>query len=225
MAELDNANQELEAFKRWWDKAGTGVIIILIIVLLGVLGWYAWGWYTNRQNAQAAEIYAKVQQGLENDAPSKSITNLIDQLESSYQRTPYASAAALELARHHLDRDELDDAADQLHWAVEHSRDQGMRQIAVTRLARVLWSQDKDDQALKMLDRDHPPAFDPLYAELTGDIHAARDHRDKAYAAYKKALDTLPEDVPAHMLETKMNNNAPAATDHDKKTDTKSSDS
>lgn len=225
MAELENTNQELKTFKRWWDKAGTGVVIVLIIVLLGVLGWYAWGWYTNRQNTQAAEIYTKVQQGLDNNAPDKSVMNLIEQLESSYQRTPYATAAALDLARYHLGQDELDEAADQLRWAVKHSRDQGMRHIAVTRLARVLWSQDKADQALEVLDRDHPPAFEALYAEITGDIHAARGQRDQAYEAYKKALDTLPRDVPAHMLEIKRNNNAPAATDQDKKTDTKSTDS
>ncbi|MGN8159200.1 YfgM family protein [Salinisphaera sp. RV14] len=224
MADYDD-NEELASLTRWWSRNGTAAIIGVLIGLLAIGGWYAWGWYSNRQDAHAADMYAQVQHGISTDNVTAGVDNLVSTLESDYSGTPYAGAAALAMAAYQVHQDKLDKAAAQLDWAMKNAKGEGIRQIAAVRKARVLWAENKPDAALKLLKQDHPASFDSLYAELAGDIHAAQGDRKAAHAAYKKALAKLPPDASRHMLEQKLHQNAPASAAGDTPTDSKKSDS
>lgn len=224
MAEHDN-NEELANLTRWWSRNGTAAIIGVLIGLVAIGGWYAWGWYSNRQDARAADMYAQVQHGISTDNITSGVDNLVSTLESDYSGTPYAGAAALAMAGYYVDQNKLDKAESQLDWAMQNAAGKGIRQIATVRKARVLWARNKPDAALELLGQDHPASFDSLYAELTGDIQAAQGDRQAAHAAYKKALAKLPPDAPKQMLQQKLDQNAPAAAASDMPTDSKKSDS
>lgn len=224
MADYDD-NEELANLGRWWSRHGTAAIVGVLIGLLAIGGWYAWGWYSNRQDAQAADMYAKVEHGISTNNVTGGVEHIVDKLKDNYSRTPYAGAATLNMANYYVDQNKLDKAADELDWAMHNADGKGIRQIATVRKARGLWAQHKPDAALSLLDHDHPAAFDSLYAELAGDIHAAQGNRKAAHAAYKKALAGLPSDMPKQMLQHKLNANAPASSAGDMSTDSKTSDS
>ncbi|KEZ75847.1 YfgM family protein [Salinisphaera hydrothermalis] len=224
MADYDN-NEELASLARWWSKNGTAAIVGVLIGLLAIGGWYAWGWYSNRQDAQAADMYAEVQQGISAQNVTGGIDNIVEKLKSDYSGTPYAGAAALSMASYYVDQKKLDKAAAELDWAIKNADGKGIREIATVRKARVLWAQKKPDAALKLLNRDHPASFDSLFAELAGDIHAAQGDDAAAHAAYKKAMSHLPSDAPKQMLQHKLDQTAPAKADDDMPTDSKKSDS
>ena len=61
------------------------------------------------------------------------------------------------------------------------------------RLAGVLLDQKKYDEALSMLDAKHPESFNGLFADRKGDIYTAQGKLAEARAAYKEALDKLPQ--------------------------------
>lgn len=222
MAEYDN-NEELASLSRWWAKNGTAAIIGVLIGLLVIGGWYGWGWYSNRQDAQAADLYAQVQHGIATDNVTGGVDNIVEKLKNDYSRTPYAGAAALAMGGYYVDQNKLGKAEHELDWAMHNAKGKGIAQIATVRKARVLWAENKPDAALKLLNQDHPAAFDSLYAELAGDIHAAQGDRDAARAAYKKALAALPADASKQMLQQKLNANAPAAAANDMSNDSKKS--
>ncbi|HET7314674.1 YfgM family protein [Salinisphaera sp.] len=224
MADYDN-NEELASLMRWWSKNGTAAIVGVLIGVLVIGGWYVWGWYGNRQDAQAADMYAKVQHGIATDNVTSGVDNLVDKLENSYSGTAYAGAAALAMAGYYVQQDKLDKAAAELDWAMNNADGKGLRQIATVRKARVLWAQNKSDAALKLLDQAHPASFDSLYAEVAGDIHAARGDRAAARAAYEKALAKLPPEASRPMLQQKLDQTTPAQAANAMTTDSEKSDS
>jgi len=203
------SNEETARLKGWWASNGTAAVAGVLLGLVILVGWYGWNWYSERQDAQAADLYAQVEQGAASDNITSGLVNVVKSLENDYSGTPYASAAAMTLAAAYVRRDELDKAQTHLDWASDNASEKGMRQIARIRAARVQWAQNKPDAALKRLDAEHPPAFDALYSELAGDIHASQGKRAAAYADYQAAAKSLPQDVPSQMLEQKMAANAP----------------
>lgn len=208
MAEYDN--DEMMRLRSWWHSNGTGAAAGVLIAVVVLVGWYGWGWYSNRQAAQAADMYAQVEQGVRTDNVTPGLVNVVKSLENDYSGTPYASAAAMRLAAYYVEQSKLDPASEHLDWAMKHASEPGMQQIARIRAARVLWSQNKPKAALDLLSAQHPPAFDALYRELAGDIQAAQGDRKTAYQSYQQAIKSLPQGAPSQSLEQKMTAVAPA---------------
>ncbi|MDP9139239.1 MAG: tetratricopeptide repeat protein, partial [Pseudomonadota bacterium] len=81
----------------------------------------------------------------------------------------------------------LDTALTRLRWVSENGADDGLRQVARLREARVLWQQGQADAALKLLDGGDEN-FSKVTEELRGDIRLSQGDRAAARAAYEKAL-------------------------------------
>lgn len=208
MAEFDN--EEMNSLKRWWDSNGMALVIGVLVGVVVIVGWQGWGWYTDNQATEAADVYQQVEQGIAGGNVDESVLETVARLKQDYAGTPYAASAALRLAGYHVQQQEYAKAREQLDWAMNNAANEGVSHIARVRAARLVWTQGEPEQALEMLDAEHPPAFDALYAEVRGDIHAAQGDREAAYKAYQRALDTLPQDTPSRALETKLADNAPA---------------
>ena len=99
----------------------------------------------------------------------------------------YASGARLRQAQMAANLHRYDEAIAHLQWVVDNSKDEGLSQLAALRMARLLYAQEKTDQALAMLDKD-AGRFLPLYLELRGDILLAKGERESARTAYSEAL-------------------------------------
>jgi len=55
-----------------------------------------------------------------------------------------------------------------------------------------VWLDEKNsDEALKLVEAKHTPAFDGMYADLKGDILAVQGKRAEARAAYQAALEKI----------------------------------
>jgi predicted negative regulator of RcsB-dependent stress response len=224
MAEFDD-NEEMQRFRAWWSKNGTALALGVLIAALVVAGWYGWQWYTDRQDTQAAGLYAKVEYGIANDKVTGGVKNLVAKLKDDYSGTPYAGAAALTMGAYQVNQNHLDKAAAELDWAMHNADGKAIRQVATVRKARILWAQGKTQDALQLLEHDHPSEFDALYAELAGDIHTAQGDQKAAHKAYKKALAALPSDASKGVLQQKLRESAPVAAGNDKPTDRKTADS
>lgn len=208
MAQFDNA--EMTRLKQWWDGNGAAIVIGAVVGLAVIIGWQGWGWYKDRQATEAAGIYQQFEQGMASGKVNDAVRNTAQRLRDDFAGTPYAASAALRLAGYDVEQEDYDKAGEQLAWVMNNAANDGVKHIARVRGARLAWSQDKPDDALKMLDADHPPAFNTLYAEVRGDILAAQGDREGAYKAYQLALQSLPQNTPSRALESKLADNAPA---------------
>jgi predicted negative regulator of RcsB-dependent stress response len=191
MYDLEEQDQ-IDALKSWWKHNGNLVLTVLVAACLAGGGTAGWRWYRTHQAEEAAQLYAGLEKARRsNDA--KVIRETAGQLMDRYGGTVYGSMAALAAAKANYDAGDANSAAGQLKWVVDHARDDDVAATARVRLAGVLLDQKKFDEALSELDAKHPESFNGLFADRKGDIYTAQGKPAEARAAYKEALDKLPQ--------------------------------
>ena len=186
---LDLEEQEQVAeLKAWWRQHGNLIVGTILAVALAFAGWQGWRWYQANQAAQAAALYDALARAVQ-AADAKVVRDSAGTLIESYPRTLYASMGALVAARFHFDRNDLKAARAQLQWVMEHSPAEDFRDLARLRLAAVALDEKAYDEALKLLEAKHAPAYDSQYAALRGDVLVAKNQPAEARAAYQLALE------------------------------------
>ena len=178
---------QVAELKKWWQENWIALAAGLVIGLGAIFGWQGWQRHQATQAQEASRLFEESKQALAQNKPADAAP-IADKLVAEYAKTPYAAAAALQLAAAQVEAGEFDAAAARLDWVLKHSADAGLKPLARLRLARVQWAQGKTDDALKQLDGD-TGSYGPLFDELRGDIHLAKGERDAARTAYQKAFD------------------------------------
>jgi predicted negative regulator of RcsB-dependent stress response len=183
--------EQLESLKAWWKENGRTVVVGVVLGLAGVVGWSSWQAYTRTQAARASMLYEQLLNAAGGDNYAE-----VDQrgtaLLNEYPKSGYAPLAALVAAREALGADEVAAAKQKLRWVVDHAERLELRLVAKLRLARVLFNAGDHDAALALVSGVDPGGFAALYAELRGDILAARQDFQGARSAYQDALSGLP---------------------------------
>ena len=186
---LDLEEQEQVAeLKAWWTQHGNRILAVVIAVAVAVVGWQGWRWYEHGQAAQASVLYDTLTKAAQ-AGDAKALRDAAGTLVESYPRTLYASMGALLAAKFYFERNDLKNAKAQLQWVIEHSPAEDFRDLARVRLAAVLVDEKAYDEALKLLDAPHAPAYDAQYAALKGDVLVAKNQLAEARAAYQAALE------------------------------------
>ncbi len=189
MAEYQTDEEKVEAIREWWKENGRSVIAGIILGVGGLFGWKAWTDYRVAQAEQASIIYATMQQADKSGNTEQALSQGRT-LRSDYASTPYAALGALEAARLYVKQDDLAAAETELRWAVEHARQESVKEVAKLRLARVLIAQNALDEAQAVLEGEFPSAYLSLVEELKGDLYRARGELELARQAYDRALIT-----------------------------------
>jgi len=186
---LDLEEQEQVAeLKAWWKQHGRVVTAVIVAAALGFSGWQGGRIWQQNQAANAAGLYDTMARAAE-AGDAKALRDAAGTLIESYTRTLYATMGALTAARFYFDRNDPKSAKVQLQWVLEHTPSEEMRDLARLRLAAVLLDEKAHDEALKLLNAAHSPAFEGQYAALRGDVLVAKNQPADARAAYKLALE------------------------------------
>ena len=186
---LDLEEQEqLAELKLWWRQHGNLIVTTIVAAALAFSAWQGWRWYQASQAGQAAGVYESLVRAAQT-ADAKALRDAAGTLIESYPRTLYASMGALVAARFHFDRNDLKAAKTQLQWVVDKSPSEDFRDLGRLRLAAILLDEKAYDEALKLLDAKHGPAYEAQYAALRGDVLVAKSQPAEARAAYKLALE------------------------------------
>ncbi len=180
--------EQIALIRDWWRANGRSVIAGIVIAVVAVIGWQQWNAYQERTAESASGYYMAFLDALRDEAPEADLVEQGERIISDYGRTPYAALTALWLAQHHVERDELDAAADRLRWVVGQARSEAFVAPARLRLAQVLAAREQYDEALGLLEQA-PAGFESRYRELAGDIQAERGSAEAAAAAYRQALE------------------------------------
>jgi predicted negative regulator of RcsB-dependent stress response len=179
--------EQLEAIKKWWKENGRSIIAGVVIGLGGLLGWRGWVSYHENQAKAASEHFNALYTAAERN-DTKVVFQNSKVLKTSYSSTPYAALAALETAKLKAQEGDLDTAKVELQWAIDHSPQETVRNVATIRLARVLIDQQKYDMALDVLSNQLPSGYTALVEEVRGDAWVGKGETDKARAAYDRAI-------------------------------------
>ena len=134
--------QQIEALKKWWKENGSSIITGLLLGLAVLFGARSWFAYQERTAENASNIYTTLMTAL-NNGEHAVVTQKAGMLIADYSGSPYASLAALAVARVKLEQDELEAARAQLQWALDNAGTNGIRETARLRLVRVLTAEGK----------------------------------------------------------------------------------
>ncbi|MCX8018299.1 MAG: tetratricopeptide repeat protein [Rhodocyclaceae bacterium] len=191
MATYDLEEQEqLEELKTWWKLHGAIVTAIITALAVAVVGWQGWNWWQRNQAAAAAQLYAAMQQAL-NQQDVKHVRLLSGELIDKYAGTAYAGMGALLAGKALAESGDLKSAQAQFGWAAEHAQDAALRDLARLRQAIALAEEGSFDEALKRLAVPPVPTFKARYLEVQGDILLAQGKAAEARRAYEEAIKAL----------------------------------
>jgi predicted negative regulator of RcsB-dependent stress response len=193
---------QVEQLKRWWKENWKSLAAGLVIGLGGIFGYEAYRRHEQSHAEQASQIYEDLKSAITARKADEAAA-IGDRLVKDFGKTPYASGASLRLAQQAVEQGKLDDAAKRLQWVADNGKDDGLRDLAKLRLARVLWQQKKNDDALKLLEGDHG-AYAALFEELRGDIKLSQGDRAAARAAYDQALKSAGDAATTGGLQRKL---------------------
>jgi predicted negative regulator of RcsB-dependent stress response len=121
--------QQLESLKKWWKENGSSIITGLLLGLAILFGAKSWFAYQERTAENASNIYATLMTAL-NSGDYGVVTQKAGMLIADFSATPYASLAALAVARVKLEQDELEAARAQLQWALDNAGSDLIRETA-----------------------------------------------------------------------------------------------
>lgn len=189
MKNLDLEEQEqLAELKAWWKQYGTLLLTAVLVVAMAVAGWYGWRAWQLKNAAEASDVYENLTKAVQS-GDAKAVREANGALLERFGGTRYASLGALLAAKFYFERSDLKAARAQLESVIERADAPELKDLARLRLANVLLDEKSYDEALKLLEAGHDPAFDAQFAVVRGDILMAKDRRAEAKTAYKLALE------------------------------------
>ncbi|OAM27853.1 MULTISPECIES: tetratricopeptide repeat protein [Eikenella] len=205
MAVYDLKDQEeIENFKYFWRSWGRWLFALLVVAAIGYFGWVV---YRSHQRGVGSEAVAVFDQWAEDSQAGKpaEAAKLLARLQSDYSGSVSAAQATLMQAGTAFEQGKYDEAAGHLNWVLKYQEDPLIRALAIQRLAVVQLEQQKYDDALATLAMPADEAYAGILLETKGDVYAAQGKRSEAAAAYKQALDKLPqEDEGRQFLQLKI---------------------
>lgn len=204
----ETEEQQLEAIKDWWKQNANMIIGGVAIGISAIFGWQYYQDQTIVSQSNASVIYQQVMNNTQNTEALNEQQTRVNQLQADYANTPYASLAALLLAKQHMAAGEFVQAQQQLEWVAGNATQDEIQYLAQIRLAKLFFSLQQEDKALEILNKDFPSSFQSMVFELKGDVLLTQGNKSAAQQAYQQAL--MVSDSPSRLLMSKIDEATPA---------------
>lgn len=182
--------QQADVVKSWLRENGLWLVAGVVLGLGGLFGWNQWQRYQERRAIDASMVYETVLKAVREQRLEDAEAGM-KQLAEAYARTPYVDQGRLVMARLYVDRSNPTEAVNYLQQVVQGSGSTEITHIARLRLARLLITVEKYDDALKALDVPGLKAFAPAFHEIRGDVYFAMGKKEEARSEYEQALNGL----------------------------------
>jgi len=195
-------DEQAEALKRWWSENGKSVIGGIVLGLVLVFGWRGWGDHQRQQAELASAEYDRLLVSLQK-GEIDAATKQAERIAGEYSGTAYDYFASLDMAKKLIESNDLTGAKLQLEFAVANADNEGLKQLAQARLARVLLAMNDTAGAQAVISSQENAEFSGEFAHVQGDIELANDNLQGAKAAYQKALDNNASN--RRLIEMKLN--------------------
>ncbi len=179
-------HEELEQLKVWWKEYGTSLVVGVLLGIGILVGYRYWIQHQATEREAASAAYDQMLGELHAKKPDARIQG--EKLLNEYSSTPYASMAALLLARQAHEAGDKALARQRLEWALAHAKDAATQHAARLRLARLLLDAGEVAAVMPLLDIKDTAGFEAEYLELKGDVALAQGQKGAARSAYSEAL-------------------------------------
>jgi predicted negative regulator of RcsB-dependent stress response len=184
---IRSEEEQIESLRKWWSENGLSVIGGIIIGFVAIFGWRSWQGYQSAQAEAASNLYANLNIDVRQQKFDHA-REVANRILSEYKETGYAIYASLLLAKFDVNDSKPDSAIKHLQWVIDNADQNELKHLARLRMARLLLSENKSEQALQLLDSAEHGEFTASYEELKGDILLQQGNTGAARTAYQLAL-------------------------------------
>lgn len=196
MADHLTEEEQIEALKNWWKEYWMSIVLPILLIAAGYFGWTTHQANKEQQAKQGSlayqELVSVVGSGAELSQEQQNEARLAAQtLIDEFGGTLYADRAKLVLARFAVESGELENAKSMLQEVADGGANPAIKNVALTRLAKVCIAQGNYDKAISLMGSANDDSFKSIFAEIRGDALAAKGDVAAATTAYQEALDNL----------------------------------
>lgn len=197
--------EQIEELKHFWNKWGTPITWVLIVVLGSFAAWNGYKFWQTRQAQRATGLLEAVELAAQSGDLGR-VQQAFGDISKSYAGTTQAGQAGLLAAKAQVDAGKWDDAKATLTWVGSNAADEGYKALGKLRLAGVLVQEKNYDAALAQLSGSFPPEFSALVADRKGDVLTLQNKPQDAVAEYRKAYDAMEAgETYRRLVEAKLN--------------------
>jgi len=186
MDNYETEEQQVDAIKKWWQENFKMVIFLGLAGLTAIVGVQQWK-QNNIISAQTASAEYDHVLSTIRDETGEPVKHQVSTLLNDYSDYPYAALSAMLEAKQLIAAGKPVQAEEKYQWVIANAKAQNLQHISRVRLASLMASQGKNEQALKLLSVDEG-SFKASYLEAKGDILVALKRLDEARSAYDQAL-------------------------------------
>lgn len=188
---LDLEEQEqLANFKHFWSQYGNLISWVLIAALTGLAAFNGWQYWQRKSAQEAAALYDELERAVQAGEADK-VQRVWADVQAKAGRAQQGQQAGLLAASSLHGAGKSEEARKALAWVIDQSSDSALIAVARLRLAGLELEAKDYERALKTLDFNASPEFDPLLADRRGDVLQAQGQSDAARTAYRSAWDGL----------------------------------
>jgi predicted negative regulator of RcsB-dependent stress response len=196
-------NEQVDAVRRFFAENGKALAVGVVLGIGALVGWRVWQSNQNSNMMAASQSYQQTSEAL---AAGKADDVAAAEKFIQANGNNYGVMAALELAKHYVEQNDVAKAEQQLIVAQGQAKDDNLLSVINLRLARVQLQEKKLDEALKTLDGVKGEGWAALQADLRGDVLLAKGDAKGAREAYSKGIESNASQTLQLLLRMKLNN-------------------
>ena len=203
MDSYSSDNEQVEALRSFFRENGKAIFFGILIGGGAILGWRFWQSHQVGSANNASSGYEMVINALQsNEQNAENVT--ISFINSNANN--YGAMAALELAKHLVDKGDLASAQKQLEAVLTKTKDAELLSLMNLRIARLQLAQNQADAAMATLAKVATSSWNAEANLVRGNIYLSQGKTDEAKQAYNAGLSANPSTFVESQLKLQLEN-------------------
>ena len=184
---MNNYSSDEEKLISWFQENYKN---ILLGIILGLGFGFSYNYYNDMQSNTQFELSSKYEEAIKayNNNESDLILTLSDELSKEFPANTYTTMSNLYAAKIHYINGDIKESKNKLRQIIDNQNDKDLKSIATIRLARLLISEGKYNDAEIVIKKHVNHDTNLLSIELLGDISLAKNQLLQAKSYYMKLL-------------------------------------
>jgi predicted negative regulator of RcsB-dependent stress response len=204
-------NMKFLPFLKFIDKYKRIIIAISILLILTIAYLVVKNQIENQNNEKASIVYSDWLEELSNETPNEDNLNIIlNKLLKNYKDTGYTKLALLSKANLDANINKSEEALKNFNTLIDLTNGYGGNKIfnkmGRVSAARILLSEDRYADALKMIEVYSSSNTNGYIHELTGDILIKQNKNDLALVQYELAANKYSDETSKSIISMKIAN-------------------
>jgi len=204
-------NMKFLPFLKFIDKYKKIIITISILLIAAIAYLVINNQIEKQNNEEASIVYSDWLEELSVETPNEDNLNIIlDKLLKNYKNTGYTKLALLSKANFDANLNKTEEALKNFNTLIDLTSGYGGNKIfnkmGRVSAARILLSEDRYAEALKMIEAYSSTSTNGYIHELTGDILIKQNKSDLALAQYELAANKYSDETSKSIISMKIAN-------------------